>query len=68
MHGATTKMSNLVYKLTKRGLCSLLNSIIGLYEEQLLGDKKTIYIDPFRSTYFKINNFFDVFLANEVII
>ena len=59
---------NYAYKLTKRGLCSLLNSIIGLYEEQLLGDKKTIYIDSSSSPYFQINNFFDVFAVNEIII
>lgn len=59
---------NYAYKLTKRGLCSLLNSIIGLYEEQLLGDKKTIYIDSSSSPYFKKFNFFDVFKTNEVII
>jgi hypothetical protein len=68
MHGATIKMSNLVYKLTHRGLCSLLNSVLGLCEEQLLGDKKTIYIDSSGSPYFKTINFFDVFETNEVII
>jgi len=61
-------MSNLVYKLTHRGLCSLLNSVIGLCEEQLLGDKKTIYMDSSGSPYFKTINFFDVFETNEVII
>ena len=61
-------MSNLVYKLTHRGLCSLLNSVLGLCEEQLLGDKKTIYIDSSNSTYFKTINFFDIFKTNEIII
>jgi len=70
MHGATIKMSNLVYKLThRRGLCSLLNSVIGLYEEQLLGDKKTIYIDSSNSDhYFKNFCFFDIFETNDIII
>ncbi len=67
MHGTTTKMSNLVYKLTHRGLCSSLNSVIGLCAEQLLGGKKTIYIDSSGSPYFKKINFFDVFETNEVI-
>jgi hypothetical protein len=40
MHGTTTKMSNLVYKLTNRGLCSSLNSVLGLFEEQLLDKNK----------------------------
>ena len=61
-------MSNLVYKLRRRGLCSLLNSVLGLCEEQLLGDKKTIYIDSSNSTYFKNICFFDVFETNEIII
>lgn len=61
-------MSNLVYKFTHRGLCSLLNSILGLCEEQLLGDKKTIYIDSSDSPYFKKVGFFDVFETNEIII
>ena len=61
-------MSNLLYKLTHRGLCSLLNSVLGLCEEQLLGDKKTIYIDSSGSPYFKTINFFDIFKTNEVII
>jgi len=59
---------NYVYKLTTRGLCSLLNSVLGLCEEQLLGDKKTIYIDSSGSPYFKTINFFDIFKTNEVII
>lgn len=61
-------MSNLAYKLTHRGLCSLLNSVLGLCEEQFLGDKKTIYIDSSNSTYFKNICFFDVFETNEIII
>lgn len=61
-------MSNLVYKLTHRGLCSLLNNVLGLCEEQLLGDKKTIYIDSSDSSYFKNVCFFDVFETNEIII
>ena len=61
-------MSNLVYKFTYRGLCSSLNSVIGLCEEQLLGDKKTIYIDSSSSPYFKNVGFFDVFETNEVIV
>lgn len=61
-------MSNLVYRLTHRGLCSLLNSIIGLCEEQLLGDKKTIYIDSSVSPFFKKVGFFDFFKTNEIII
>lgn len=68
MHGTTTKMSNLVYKLTHRGLGSLLNSALGLCEEQLLGNKKTIYIDSSDSSYFKNVCFFDVFETNEIII
>ena len=60
-------MSNLVYKFKYRGLCSLLNSVLGLCEEQLLGDKKTIYIDSSGSPYFKTINFFDIFKTNEVI-
>lgn len=67
MHGITTKMSNSVYKLTNRGLCSLLNSVLGLCEEQLLGDRKTIYIDSSCSPYFKIFDFFDVFETNKII-
>ena len=60
--------TNLVYKLGHRGLCSLLNSVLGLCEEQLLGDKKTIYIDSSNSTYFKNICFFDAFETNEIII
>ena len=60
-------MSTLVFKLTNRGLCSSLNSVLGLFEEQLLGDKKTIYIDSSGSPYFKNVGFFDVFETNEVI-
>jgi hypothetical protein len=67
MHGVITKMSNLVYKLTHRGLCSLLNSVLGLCEEQLLGDKKTIYIDSSNSPYFKELCFLDVFETNGII-
>lgn len=59
--------THLVYKLRHRGLCSLLNSIIGLCEEQLLGDKKTIYIDSSCSLYFRNVGFFDVFEINKVI-
>jgi len=61
-------MSNLVYKLKHRGLCSLLNSVVGLYEEQLLGDKKTIYIDSSESFFFKKVCFFDIFETNDIII
>lgn len=61
-------MSNLVYKFTHRGLCSLLNSVLGLCEEQLLGDKKTIYIYSSDSPFFKKVGFFDVFKTNEIII
>ena len=61
-------MSNLVYKFTHRGICSLLNSVLGLCEEQLLGDKKTIYIDSSESPFFKKVGFFDVFETNEMII
>lgn len=60
-------MSNLVYKFTHRGLCSLLNSVLGLCEEQLLGDKQTIYIDSIYSSYFKNVDFFDVFGTNQII-
>ena len=60
-------MANLVYKFTHRGLCSSLNSILGLCEEQLLGDKKTIYIDPSDSCYFKELCFHDVFETNKII-
>lgn len=60
-------MSNLVYKLSHRGLCSLLNSVLGLCEEQLLGDKQTIYIDSIYSSYFKNVDFFDVFGTNQII-
>ena len=67
MHGTTTKMSNLVYKFTHRGLGSLLNSVLGLCEEQLLGDKKTIYINSSDSYYFKELCFLDVFETNEII-
>ena len=61
-------MSNLVYKLTNRGLCSSLNSVLGLFEEQLLGDKKTICIDSSDSFYFKNVCFFDIFETNDIII
>lgn len=61
-------MSNLVYKLTHRGLCSLLNSVLGLCEEQLLGNKQTIYINSSNISYFKNVCFFDVFKNNEIII
>lgn len=60
--------AHLVYKLRHRGLCSLLNSALGLCEEQLLGDKKTIYIDSSSSPYFKNFGFFDVFESNQIII
>ena len=59
--------AHLVYKLRHRGLCSLLNSVLGLCEEQLLGDKKTIYIDSSNSPYFKELCFLDVFETNEII-
>ena len=68
MLGTITKMSTSVYKLTNRGLCSSLNSVLGLFEEQLLGDKKTIYIDSSGSPYFKNVGFFDVFENNQIII
>jgi len=68
MPGTITKMSNLVYKLTNRGLCSSLNSVLGLFEEQLLGDKKTICIDSSDSFYFKNVCFFDIFETNDIII
>lgn len=67
MHGTTIKMSNLVYKFTHRGLCSLLNSVLGLCGEQLLGDKKTIYIDSSDSPYFKNLSFFDIFKTNDIL-
>lgn len=59
--------TNLKHKFTHRGLCSLLNSVIGLCEEQLLGDKKTIYIDTNNSVYFKTVCFYDVFKTNEIL-
>lgn len=68
MRGHTIKMSNLVYKFTHRGLCSLLNSVLGLCEEQLLGNKQTIYINSSNISYFKNVCFFDVFKTNEIII
>jgi len=68
MLGTIIKMSTSVFKLTNRGLCSSLNSVLGLFEEQLLGDKKTIYIDSSGSPYFKSVGFFDVFETNEVIV
>lgn len=61
-------MSNLIYKLENRGLCSSLNSVLGLCEEQLMGDKKTIYIDSGESLYFKNVGFFDIFETNRIII
>lgn len=67
MHGTTTKMPHLIYELKRQGLCSLLNSMLGLCEEQLLGDKKTIYINSSSSPYFKNVCFFDVFETNEII-
>lgn len=59
---------NYIYKPEHRGLCSILNSVIGFCDEQSLGDKKTIYIDSTGSPYFKTISFYDVFETNEVII
>lgn len=60
MHGTTTKMSNLVYKLTHRGLCSELNSLLGFYESVIHEDCQ-VFIDSSNSQYFKSVSIRDVF-------
>lgn len=68
MHGNLTKMSNLLFNFPPtRGLCSCLISLLGLYEEQIFGDKKTIRVNASRSCFFKNVCFYDVFETNDII-
>lgn len=59
-----------IYKLTTRGLCSELNSLLGFYESVIHEDCQ-IYIDSCESQYFKnitINDIFDfpdMFISNQ---
>jgi hypothetical protein len=55
---------NYIYKFSKRGLCSQLNSLCGLFEEHKLQDKGQIYINTGNSPYFKKIFFYDIFNTN----
>lgn len=50
-----------------RGITSLLNSTLGLYEKSILSDHNQIYINSDRSIYFKELSFFNIFKPNEVL-
>jgi hypothetical protein len=51
---------NYIYKLTTRGLCSELNSLLGFYESIIAEDCK-VFIDGSASQYFKDVSIYDVF-------
>jgi len=58
---------NYTYKLTSRGLCSELNSLLGFYES--VTDKGCrIYIDADQSQYFKSVSIYDVFKFPDIFI
>jgi hypothetical protein len=56
----------MIYKFGKRGLLSELNSLLGLYEEQILTNKSKIYVDSNHSVYFRKFTFYDVFKTNDI--
>lgn len=58
---------NYTYKLTKRGLCSELNSLLGFYESVANKDCR-IYINAKRSQYFKSVSIYDVFKFPDIFI
>ena len=64
----THNVTGFTHQLTGRGLLSELNSVLGLYEEQLLGDKQTIHIHSKGSRYFQYISFFDVFEVNDILV
>tara|TARA_R110000772_G_C13265150_1_gene435742 strand:+ start:123 stop:908 length:786 start_codon:yes stop_codon:yes gene_type:complete len=51
---------NYTYRITKRGLCSELNSLLGYYESIIDEDCK-VYVDGGNSQYFKDVSIYDVF-------
>lgn len=58
---------NYIYKLTKRGLCSELNSLLGFYESVINKDCR-IFIDASESQYFKDVSIRDVFQFPDIFI
>lgn len=58
---------NYTYKLTKRGLCSELNSLLGFYESVTNKDCR-IYINAEQSQYFKSVSIYDVFKFPDIFI
>lgn len=57
---------NYTYKISKRGLTSTLNSLLGLFIEHSLENKGQIYIDSSSSPYFKKVSFYDIFKTNAI--
>ena len=53
-------MSNFIYKLTTRGLCSELNSLLAFYESVVNTDC-SVFTDSSNSQYFKAISIYDVF-------
>lgn len=55
------------FNFDHRGITSLLNSTLGLYEKSILSDRNQIYINSDRSIYFKELSFFNIFKPNEAL-
>lgn len=60
-------MTNYTYQLTKRGLCSELNSLLGFYESVMHEDCQ-VFIDASRSQYFKKVSIYDVFTFPDLFV
>ena len=57
---------NYTYKMPKRGLTSVLNSLLGLYLEHSIDGKGQIFIDSSESPYFMKVGFFDIYKTNSI--
>lgn len=60
-------MSNFIYKLSKRGLCSELNSLLAFYES-IINTDCSVFIDSSSSQYFQSLSIYDVFDFPDIFI
>lgn len=58
---------NYIYQITKRGLCSELNSLLGFYESIIDTDCQ-VYINADQSQYFKTVSIYDVFKFPDIFV